>query len=183
MTEPEDPPDSQPGDRARRRVIARSVLRAGGSLVAIVTIYYLMPLETSATWVAIIILIAGLIALIALAAFHVSSILRSPFPGLRAAEALAVNVPLFLVLFASTYLVMDRISRANFTQPLTHTDALYFAVTVLTTVGFGDITPRTEAARLVVTGQMITDVVIIGLAIQVIIRAARKGQRRRSAER
>jgi len=87
------------------------------------------------------------------------------------------------VLFASTYLVMDRISRANFTQPLTHTDALYFAVTVLTTVGFGDITPRTEAARLVVTGQMITDVVIIGLAIQVIIRAARKGQRRRSAER
>jgi hypothetical protein len=33
---------------------------------------------------------------------------------------------LFLVLFASTYFLMERASAASFTQPLTRTDALYF---------------------------------------------------------
>ena len=54
---------------------------------------------------------------------------------------------------------------------LTHTDGLYFAVTVFSTVGFGDITAKTEAARLVVTGQMIADLVILGLAVKIILGA------------
>jgi voltage-gated potassium channel len=58
-------------------------------------------------------------------------------------------VPFYLLVFASTYFVMQRASAANFTQPLTRTDALYFAVTVFSTVGFGDITPKSEAARVV----------------------------------
>ena len=46
------------------------------------------------------------------------------------------------MVFASTYFVMERVSAANFTQPLTRTGALYFTVTVFSTVGFGDITPN-----------------------------------------
>jgi hypothetical protein len=34
---------------------------------------------------------------------------------------------------------MERASAASFTEPLTRTDALYFSVTVFSTVGFGDI--------------------------------------------
>jgi Ion channel len=48
---------------------------------------------------------------------------------------------------------------------------LGFAVTVFSTVGFGDITAKTEAARLVVTGQMIADLVILGLAVKIILGA------------
>ena len=47
----------------------------------------------------------------------------------------------------------------------------YWPWTVFATVGFGDITAKTEAARLVVTGQMITDLVIIGLGVRVIVGA------------
>ena len=54
---------------------------------------------------------------------------------------------------------------------LTHTDGLYFTVTVFSTVGFGDITAKTQAARLVVIGQMIADLVILGLAVKVIVGA------------
>ena len=43
------------------------------------------------------------------------------------------------------------------------------------TVGFGDITAKTEAARLVVTGQMIVDLVTIGIAVKVIVGAAKRG--------
>jgi Ion channel len=106
-----------------------------------------------------------------LVAVHVRAILRSPFPGLRAIEALTTSVPLFLLLFASTYVVMATMSASNFGGRLTHTDGLYFAVTVFSTVGFGDITAKTEAARLVVTGQMIADLVILGLAVKIILGA------------
>ena len=155
-------------------VIGRSALRAAGSTTALVTIYYLLPLGTSRTWAAITILAIGLIALIALVAFQVRWILTSAFPGLRAIEALATSVPLFLLLFASAYVVMAKLSGSNFGEPLTRTDALYFTVTVFSTVGFGDITAKTQAARLVVTGQMIADLVVIGLAVKAIVGAVRR---------
>ena len=52
------------------------------------------------------------------------AIVGSRYPGLRAAEALGLILPLFLLLFASTYFVMERASAASITQPLTRTDAL-----------------------------------------------------------
>ena len=71
---------------------------------------------------------------------------------------------------------MATISAGNFGERLTHTDGLYFTVTVLSTVGFGDITPKTQAARLVVTGQMIADLVILAVAIKVIVGAVRSSR-------
>jgi hypothetical protein len=117
----------------------------------------------------------GLAALIAVVAFQVRWILRSRYPGLRAVQALATSIPLFLLLFAGTYVVLAAISAGNFSEPLTRTNALYFTVTVFSTVGFGDITAKTEAARLVVTGQMIVDLVAIGLVVKVIVGAAKRG--------
>ena len=69
-----------------------------------------------------------------------------------AARVAATNVPFFLVLFPTSYLAMEKINVHSFSRSLTHADALYFTVTVFATVGFGDITPTSEAARLVVTG-------------------------------
>jgi hypothetical protein len=127
------------------------MLRAAGSTTALVVIYYLLPLDRSSTAVAVTMLIIGLVVLFGLVAFQVRSIIRSPFPLLRGVEALATSIPLFLLLFAATCVVLARISAGNFGQPLSRTDALYFTVTVFGTVGFGDITAKTDAARLVVT--------------------------------
>ena len=142
-------------------------------------IYYLLPLNRSSTWVAVTMLVIGLALFIGLIAFQVRSIVRSRFPALRAIEALATSVPLFLLLFASVYVVLSTISASNFTEPLTHTDALYFTVTVFSTVGFGDITAKSEAARLVVTSQMIADLLIIGLGLRVIVGAVTRSRQQR----
>jgi voltage-gated potassium channel len=155
-------------------MIAWAVLRAIGSIVVLVAVYYQLPLQTSSTAVAITILLIGLVLLIGLIALQVRSILASSFPGVRAVEALATSVPLFLLLFASSYAVMARLSAANFSEPLDRTNALYFTVTVFSTVGFGDITATTHTARLVVTAQMIADLVIIGIAIQVVVGAVKR---------
>jgi hypothetical protein len=160
----------------------RSLLRAAGSTAVLVVIYYLLPLDNSARWFAIAMLLIGLTALIGLVAYQVRAISRSRYPALRALEALAVSIPLFLLLFASAYLVMAAISAGSFSQPLNHTDALYFTVTTFATVGFGDITATAATARLVVTGQMIVDLVILGLGARVVLGAVSRGRQRRPSE-
>ena len=102
-------------------------------------------------------LLAGLLVFAGVMVWQVRKITRSRYPGVQAVEALGLIVPLFLLLFASTYFVMERASAAAFTQPLTRTDALYFTVTVFSTVGFGDISPKSEAARIVLIVQMLGD--------------------------
>jgi len=147
--------------------------------VALVVIYYLLPLDHSSTPVAATTLVIGLVVFIGLIVFQVRSITRSQFPGLRAIEALATSIPLYLLLFASAYVVMAAISGSNFGGRLTHTDALYFAVTVFSTVGFGDITAKTETARLVVTVQMIADLLVIGVGLRVIVGAVGRSREQR----
>lgn len=138
----------------------------------------MLPLDHSSSWSAVTILAIGLAALIAMVIYQVQSVMSSSYPLLRGIESLATSVPLFLLLFASTYLVMEHISAKSFSQPLTHIDALYFTVTVFATVGFGDITPTTEAARLVVTVQMIADLAILGIAIKAITSAVQRRRQR-----
>ena len=52
---------------------------------------------------------------------------------------------------------------------------------MFSTVGFGDITAKTGTARLVVTVQMLTDLVIYGVAIKVFVAAVKRGQQRKAA--
>ncbi len=171
------PDASDDAGRGVRRVFV-TLLRALGSTVALVAIYYLLPLDRSSIGVTVGILAFGLLALIGLVAFQVRSISRAKYPALRAVGALATSVPLFLLLFAGTYFVMGGVSEADFSEPLTRTDALYFTVTVFSTVGFGDITATTQGARLVVTGQMVAGIVIIGLGARIIVDAVKRGQQR-----
>ena len=183
MTDSTGPePGRDPEVRPPVPKIVRSSLRAAGSTVALVALYYLLPLDTSVTWFAASMLVTGLVALVVLVVFQVRSIIRSPFPGLRAIEALATSIPLFLLLFAGTYVVLGTDSSGNFSQHLTRTDALYFTVTVFSTVGFGDITATTETARLVVTVQMIADLIVIGLGLKVIMGAVTRGRQQRPAD-
>jgi hypothetical protein len=160
--------------------IVWALLRAAGSTIVLVAVYYLLPLNHSARWAAITMLVIGLVLLIALITVQVRSIIASPFPGLRALEALATSVPLFLLLFAATYVVLATISADSFSQPMTRTNALYFTVTVFATVGFGDITAKTEPARLLVTAQMILNLIILGLGARIILGAVTRGRQRQA---
>ncbi len=101
--------------------------------------------------------------------------LAADLPELRAIEVLAIVVPLFLFLFASLYLTMSHSSAAAFSEPLDHTGALYFAITIFSTVGFGDITPKTDLARIVVSAQMLLDLVLLGTLVRLLVTAARSG--------
>lgn len=179
MTGTGSQPDPLSEARPPHRMIVWAALRAVASAVALVTVYYLLPFSSFTAGTAAAVLITGLLVLTGLIVVQVRSVVLSRFPGLRAIEAIAVSVPLFLLLFAGTYVVMARLSVNDFSEPMTRTDALYFTVTTFATVGFGDITPRSELARLVVTGQVIGDLVTIGLGVRVISGAVRRGRQQR----
>lgn len=67
----------------------------------------------------------------------------------------------------------------SFSESMSRTDALYFTMTVFSTVGFGDITPRTEPARLLTTGQMTANFLLIGVAARFLVGAVQEGRRLR----
>jgi len=77
---------------------------------------------------------------------------------------------------------MARANQPSFGAPLTRTDAMYFSSTVFTTVGFGDITAKSEAARLVVTVQMWLNLVFLGLVVRLVVNAVKFNQQRRAVE-
>lgn len=160
-------------------LVAQSIARALLSVAVLVTAYYLLPLDHASPGVVAVILAVGLLLLICLVIFQVRSIALSARPVQRAVEAVAVSAPLVLLLFASAYVAVSGHSVGSFGGQLTHTEALYFTVTVFSTVGFGDITPTSDPARLLVTAQMIIDIVILGVAVKFITAAAKWGREHR----
>jgi voltage-gated potassium channel len=65
---------------------------------------------------------------------------------------------------------------------LTKSDALYFTVTIFSTVGFGDVSATGETTRLVVTAQMILDLIFLGVGIRVILGAVQRSKDRSASQ-
>lgn len=165
--------------KKHRRQMASALLRPLATTVVLVGLYYLLPLDRLADVPTAVTLVVGMLILLTVAAGQVHQVLRSPSPAVRATEALATTVPLFLLLFASAYFTMSDTRPDSFNHALTRTDSLYFTVTVFATVGFGDITAVSQTARLAVTVQMILDLLVLGLGIQVFIGAVRRARQGR----
>ena len=166
--------------RVRRRLTLLVLLRAFASAAVLVGLYYWLPLNTSSGVAMSVGLVLGLLGFGAVLAVQVWQIARSDYPRLRAVEAVATAIPLFLLVFAATYYMIDAARAGSFSEQLGRTDALYFTVTVFSTVGFGDITPRTDPARVVVMVQMLADLVVFGVVARVLVGAVSAGLRRRT---
>jgi hypothetical protein len=164
---------------ARRRIVTASLLRSAASVAALVIVYYLAPLDQPLKPVVWIEFVVGLLVFGAVIAWQVRAILGSDVPRLRAIQAVAVGLPLLLLIYASVYVVIAHNAPGSFTEALTRTDALYFTVTVFSTVGFGDIAPRCEIARIVTMIQMIMGLIAVGLIAKIVLGAVQVAVRRR----
>ncbi|WP_406366738.1 potassium channel family protein [Streptomyces sp. NBC_01546] len=165
--------------RRRRRVVAGHTLRSVTWAVLITAFYYLTPLDHGFGVATVVSLVIGLGLFGWLVGWQVAAVTRAEYPRLRAMEALATAVPLFLVLFSATYYLLAGGVPGSFSESLNRTDALYFTVTVFATVGFGDIVPTTGVGRVLTTLQMVADLIVVGVIAKVLFGAVQIGVRRR----
>jgi hypothetical protein len=166
--------------RERRRALLTTALRSVLAFAAVLAIYFLLPVgDWGGDGLSVVRLVLGILLFAGVLAWQVRRILRSALPTLQAIEALIVAIPTFVVVYAGTYVSISAAVPGSFTQPLSKTDALYFTIVTLGTVGFGDIAPVTTAARMTVSSQVLLDLVLIALVVRLLSTAARRSLHRR----
>jgi voltage-gated potassium channel len=163
----------------RKRAVLGAGLRSLGTVTLLLVAYYQAPLDRPLKLSTGLLFVAALLLFAVVVVAQIRAILRSGRPRLLAIRALVLGVPLLLVLFAATYCTVGAQQPGAFSEPLSRTDGLYFATTTFATVGFGDITPRTELARILVTVQMLVGLLTVGVIAKVVLGAVREAEARR----
>ena len=166
-------------DRPTSRVAFLALLRAALSVAALGAAYFLVPTRSGDgvsdwPWLILAMCVFGVIV-----GIQVPAITRARYPVLRAVETLAILIPVYLVIFARIYLSTSLADASAFNEPLSTVTALYFTVTVFASVGFGDIVAHSDSTRLVVTLQMLLNLVVIGLVVRLLLGAAQRGVTRK----
>ena len=153
----------------RRKLMARAVLRSTLTLTVLTAAYFELPftLISQASYLTAFLL--GAVVVITVLGVEVRTILRSPYPRLRAVEALLTSGPLFIVLFAALHFVIAQVNPSSYTQPMTRLDALYFTVTTFATVGYGDLAPVSQTARLAALVQMVCGLFLVGVIAKILL--------------
>jgi len=185
MSQPEGPPAAVAKPRFH---VLRKVVQNGLTLVGAVLFYYFVPIGSDDhpvwRWA---LFVVGLGTLIFLIVQQLRKQLAAgPDPGVRVHTLITLLYPV-VVLFALTYYVIQTTDPTQFTDLKTRTDALYYTVITLGTVGYGDVHAVGQVARVVSMFQVAFDLVVIGALIavatsrfQVVPREARRARGEKS---
>jgi hypothetical protein len=157
---------------SNRQATARALIRVVAGVAAITALYAAVPIDTDTSIGALAIMVLGALVFITITAHNLRTLRRSAHPVAHAIRFLALIAALFVTGFAATYLAIGEANPQAFSEPLNKVSALYFTVTVLATVGFGDITATTDGARAVVTVQMISGLILIAVLARYVMRVA-----------
>lgn len=174
MSTPSQPDVARLSPRAAIQIVLRGVFTSALLLLA----YFIIPLNDLGSGPQLLFPIFVVLAVVGLMGWQIYAISNSEFPALRAVEAVVVTLPLYLLVYSAIYVATSSSNPAAFSESLSHVDGLYFTVTTFATVGYGDITPLTPAARLTVTGQMVLNLLLLGVGVRVVVNAVSRSRSR-----
>jgi voltage-gated potassium channel len=160
-----------------RRALLWTVIRCFVGVALVFSGYYLVTFDDRRPTgnLAILEIVIGGVLFAVVLTVEVRAIAKAHYPVLRALEATVISLFLFIVVFASTYLTLSHVDEQSFSEHLNRTAALYFTIVTLGTVGYGDIAPSSQPARLVVSLQILLDLVFLAALLRVVVAAARRG--------
>lgn len=170
----------------RRDMVIAIAQSMGRLLVGFAFILWMMSLapqtaEDSVVYPALL-AIGGITVYVLFFRRQLRRVYKSRYPTLRAIEALILTATMFLAIFSMAYVEISLSQTGSFTEDLDTFSAYYYALTVLATVGFGDIAPNSVSARAVTMVQMSLDIAFIAVLIRVMGGAAKKAIRERARE-
>lgn len=156
--------------------MSRSYTRLAIQVALIIIGYYLLPLREELGSVVLWLRALAGLAVLAVVAWWVIREVRREMHATAIevrVDNLLITVVVGVTAFAAADLVVARADPGQFVGLETKTDALYFALTTLTTVGFGDVHAEGQLARLLVIAQLLFNVVVLTAAFRVLAAAAR----------
>lgn len=155
-----------------RKRHSRSPARIVGNVLTLpsaLLFYYFVPVDTekSRPLVDIVLFIVGLIALIWLIVWQLRKQLAAGSDtGVRVRSLLTLLYPA-VVLFALAYYVIQSKDHTQFVGLITRTDALYYTIVTLGTVGYGDVHAAGQLGRSISMIQVAFDLIVVGSLIAV----------------
>lgn len=154
--------------------MAKRVRRDLLALVAVLVSYYAAPVgEISTTAGAIALSVLGLLGGLVVVAWLIVRQARRLVdsvpddPNVRA-DALLLLIFVIVPLFSLGYFALEQADAGQFADLETKTDALYFTLSTLATVGFGDVHAVAQVARVVVMIQIAFDLVFVAAVVSVV---------------
>lgn len=160
-------------------------LAAVGAAAVIVAAYLAIPMPQvdDPPWLVLLTIIVVSVVYVLAGVWALVRITHSAHPLRTGVMALVVMVTAVVVIFALAYVALSVDDVGNFNVPLDKVSALYFTMTILTTVGFGDIHAQTHAAMIAVMVQMVASLTLITTLGRVLVEATRRATRRRYGQR
>lgn len=164
----------------------RFLFRTGLTVVGLLALYAVIPVpgQHEPLWFTFLMALAGLgvlgFAFVALAKRAQSADNAASQTSVRL-EAVVAVLYAFVVFSSLVYLAMAQ-TPGQISGLHTRIDALYFTMSTIGTVGFGDIHATGQAARVMVTIQIFVDLIFIGLVARIIVPHMTAERSRRLAE-
>ncbi len=158
-----------------RAEVRATLLRIALTIVVVGSLYALAPLDADRWYLDLLIGLAAVGAFVVVIVRRTRRLRTSQRALLDALEALALAMSLLVFGFAAVHYVLAE--NGQFSGLETKLDAVYFTVVTLGTVGFGDITPTGQGARLAVTLQIVFTLSVVGAALKILGGTAMRGRR------
>ena len=161
----------------------RRGLRLALLLLAVLVLYFAVPVSAQvrgAEWVRVGVSLGSFALLSTLVLRQVQLQLQDPA---RRIDGLVVALLVSVTGFAYAFYVIDLHHPDQFVGMETRVDALYYTMTTLLTIGYGDIYAAGQAARTLVLVQMVFNVVVIATAATTISNQVRTRAVARAEER
>lgn len=179
--DPAGPEGAPPSGRAAG---SERIGRTALALVGVIVAYYAVPVdELPSSWDIVVVTLGlvvglGLLVWVGVRQVRMLSHHQAGDPSVRL-DGLALVVIVVVPLFALGFYSIERADASQFADLETKTDALYFTVSALATVGFGDVHASGQLARALVTVQILFNLVVVAALASVLtgqIRARMSGR-------
>lgn len=138
--------------------------------------FYLLPVRSSEGvegYARLAVSLAALGLLVVVLRGQATRSRQSLSPGMRRVQGLLAALYVLVLGFALAYAAVAALLEGQVAGIHDRTDALYFSVSIVSTVGFGDIHAVGTVARLLVTVHMLFNLVYLGTAVRLLGAAGR----------
>jgi voltage-gated potassium channel len=157
--------------------------RLATALMLVVVLYFAVPVRSDTTHSMVVRITISMLVLAALAYAVVVQVRLQLEADDRRVDGLVLALAVGVLVFALGFYVMEVHDPGQIPGLHTRLDALYFTMSTVLTVGYGDVHAEGQLARGVVLVQMVFDVVILAAAATTLSTRLRRTAASKAASR